>query len=493
MPSRSNDTVTAGGHDADRPAAGGTDRRIGWRAILEAPWSWRDVAWIVSLAAVVRLVNLWAMPDSLAAFSFPDSGEYLAGAAAWLTPGAFGAWLGGEHVLPSERMPGYFWFLAGLARLGLEAPGEIAFVQGMVDAGTCAVIARLAAIHGPGAGRLAGLVAAASPTLIVHSTLVLQDTVFLHLFAWSLLLCAMSIQRRSITLALLAGLALGGAFLIRAVVQYWVLILPVLMACAILIRDRRPLLAAAMGVAVFLGSAIPASPVLTRNVVHFDTLYPTTQTGLHALYWLVPLVRMTESGRGFEVESAANRAEIEAILEERGIEIEALGPHGRDRVFRDLARERLLAEPLRRIAAAWAQGAVITLMAPATLSDGRVRAMNRPSFYETGGASVPERVLRYLFDPFGPFQKIVLASGLVSVLALAAAALGGWTLLRQQPLAAVAVLLIIGYFLALGGPTSGPKYRMPIEPVLLATIGVGLARALSSALTDRRAHASGPP
>lgn len=446
--------------------------RPGWRR-LTGPWTRWDILWIVGLAALVRLINLWAMPDAPEAFFFPDSGDYLAGTLAWLEPGALQAWLAGQHVLPTERMPGYFWLLAGLASLGLEAPGEIAFVQALVDAGTCALIASLAALYHGAAGRLAGLFAALSPTLIVHSTLVLQDTFFLHPFTWSLLLAALSIQRRSIALALLAGLALGSAFLIRAVVQYWILIAPFLLAAAVIMRSRKVSAALVMAGALLLGSLVPASPVLVRNIVHFDTIYPTTQTGLHALYWLVPLVRMTESGRGFDAESAANQAEVNEALAERGIALEELGPHARDRLYRNLAKERLLAEPLRRIAVAWTQGAIITMAAPATLSDGRVRAMERPSFYETGGTSVPDRVWRYLFDPFGPFQQVILTSALVSLAALGAFAIGGLTLLRRYPIAAVGVILLIGYFLALGGPTSGPKYRMPIEPVFLATIGIG--------------------
>lgn len=446
--------------------------------LFETPWRRADWLWVLALALAVRLLNLWAMPEDPAAFQFPDSGGYLAATARWLESGSWAGWLAGERLLPDERMPGYFWILAGLSRLGLGSPAGIALAQGIVDAGTCAVIARMAALYSPAAGRIGGLLAALSPTLVIHSTLVLQDTMFLHLFAWALLLAAVTVRDRDPRWALLAGTLLGAAFMVRAVVQYLVLLLPLALAAGVLLRHRRVVPAIAVALLTLLGSLAPAAPLLYRNIVHLDTVYPTTQTGLHALFWLVPLVRMTETGRTFDEESAINQREVADLLAARGIDPSALSPAAADRVYRQLARERLLALPLPRIAQAWTQGAVLTLFAPATLSDGRVRSLERPSFYGTPGHSLIDRGANYMFRPFGTFQAVILASALVSLAAALALAAGGWTLIRTAPLAAAGIVLLVAYFLALGGPTSGPKYRVPFHPVLLVTMAVGVAAVL---------------
>ena len=131
-----------------------------------------------------------------------------------------------------------------------------------------------------------------------------------------------------------------------------------------------------------------------------------------------------------------------------------------------------------RLAKVWTQGAVINLFSPAVLSDQRVRSLPRPSFYATGGKSLPERAWRYFFEDPGWFQ-IIIGLALLFGLAMAAIQLVGlWQLLRGWPLATIGLMALVFYFLAISGPTAGPKYRMPFEPVMVLLFAAGLARLL---------------
>lgn len=431
------------------------------------------------------------MPEDASAFLFADSSDYLDGSLLWLKQGDWAAWLRGDVLLKVERMPGYYWFLAGLRSIGIESVAGVAAVQAAIDALTCSVVAALGALHSRRVGLIAGGFAALCPTLIVHSTLMLQDTLFIALFLPALLCGALAVRRADWRWAIAAGLLIGVAMMVRAVAQYFILITPLLLMAGAVLNGARPARAGVIAAAFAVAAATVLAPQAYRSLIGQGVFYPTTQTGLHALYWLVPLVRMTETGRTFNAESAANAADVNGELSRRGIDQTTMSPYERDALFRELARERLLAMPPARIAQAWTQGAIVTLFAPATLSDGRVRALPRPSFYETPGGSLPVRAYHYFFGAFGTFQAIILSSSLLSFLSLITLTIGGLALIRRSPLAALGAALVIGYFLAVSGPTSGPKYRMPIQPILIVLAAIGTHSAInwrigrSAAATDR--------
>ena len=58
---------------------------------------------------------------------------------------------------------------------------------------------------------------------------------------------------------------------------------------------------------------------------------------------------------------------------------------------------------------------VVNLAAPALLADPRVRALPKPSFYGTPGASLWERARHYLFDDPGAYQ-VLLVIGVIGML-----------------------------------------------------------------------------
>jgi hypothetical protein len=99
----------------------------------------------------------------------------------------------------------------------------------------------------------------------------------------------------------------------------------------------------------------------------------------------------------------------------------------------------------------------------------------KPSFYNTPGTSLWERTRAYFFTEAGLYQ-VLLVAGLVAMLPfLLLEAAGLVLLIRAYPLAAVLTGGVLAYFLVLSGPVATPKYRMPIEPVLIVLAAVPLA------------------
>jgi hypothetical protein len=131
--------------------------------------------------------------------------------------------------------------------------------------------------------------------------------------------------------------------------------------------------------------------------------------------------------------------------------------------------------PPAALAKAWLEGAVVNLTAPALLADPRVRALPKPSFYNTPGAGLWQKARAYLFDDPGRYQ-LLLILGLIGMLPfLVLEAVGFVMLARTLPWAAVFAGGVLAYFLLLSGPVATPKYRLPMEPVLIVLAAIPLA------------------
>ena len=163
-------------------------------------------------AFLVRLANLALLKGDHSFFAESDATAYWAMGAALEKPGEFWPTL----LSMTERMPLYPLFLAGSRAVFGDAPSAVAVLQALIDAGTCTVIAGLGALVSPLTGRIAGLLAAISPTLIIFSSQILTDTLFVFFLAVMLLAGARFLLRPAMRVALLAGAAGGLALATRA-------------------------------------------------------------------------------------------------------------------------------------------------------------------------------------------------------------------------------------------------------------------------------------
>ncbi|MEP0944404.1 MAG: hypothetical protein ABJH63_02790 [Rhizobiaceae bacterium] len=443
----------------------------------EVPWGFsaRDFVLIVGAALIVRWLNLSLLPSDVGYYSFPDSSDYLAMARHWDQQGTIFNWLQATGRLSTERMPGYAWFLYALAEMGFDSPRWIAFAQSLVDSLTCGCVGVLGAQISTKLGRLSGILAAFSPTLIIHSTLILQDTLFVFMMTACLMLALVAAKSGSLAAAFVCGLLFGLAFFVRSVLQYMLILLPVcylaIVLCSRFYAPAKPL--AKLGLATLLGISILLAPLAYRGV-SLGSIYPTTQSGLHALFWTVNLVHRSETGRTFAEQSPFTRKIANDEFNRLSLDEVDLGAFEVDKIYRDIAFKELLNASPVTLAKVWIQGVIVSLVSPGLLSDGRVRQLERPSFYKTPGNSFPERAYKYFFDDPKMFQVIILLAGVFCALFAFLLVIGLVNLVIRVPLVALAGVVFISYFLLLSGPTSGPKYRMPYMPLLIVFAAAGI-------------------
>lgn len=417
------------------------------------------------LALCVRLINLALLTGRDAFFAEQDAFGYWALGAALAKRDTFWPTL----LSLTDRMPLYLLLLAGVQHAFGDVPRVVALVQAVIDAGTCTFIAALGALISPLTGLIAGVLAALSVTLVVFSTQILTDSLFVFFFTLMLLAGARFLLRPTMGLALGAGLAGGLALATRpAVAMLLAAAVPIVFVIALVRRwNVGPALAAALLFA--LAAAAPIAPVLARNAVRYHSLDVTSQTGDYLALWIVPLVAERADGTPYQ----ATFDRMDALYRQQaGTES---NPFRRSAIASGLAWQEMARLPPAALAKAWLEGAVVNLTAPALLADPRVRALPKPSFYNTPGAGLWQKARAYLFDDPGRYQLLLILGLIAMVPFLMLEAIGFVMLARTMPWAAVFAGGVIAYFLLLSGPVATPKYRLPIEPVLIVIAAIPLA------------------
>jgi len=452
-------------------AATGQDERA-----LLTPRSWclipvvHPLKSIFALALLVRLINVALLAHRGAFFAEQDAYGYWTIGAALAKPETFWPTL----LAMTDRMPLYPLLIAGIQDIFGDAPRAVALIQALIDAGTCALIAALGALISPPVGLIAGILAALSVTLIVFSTQILTDTLFLFFFALMLLAAARFLLRPSAALALCAGVTGGLSLATRpAVAPLLAAAMPVFFVVA-LVRRRSFSLAVGSAVLFAVAAAVPIAPVLLRNVVYYQSFSLTSQSGDHLALWIVPLVTQRADGTPYQVSVDRMEARYRERVDRSSSE--ASNPFRRVALKIELAREDMARLPLGAYAKAWLEGMLVNLAAPALLSDPRVRALPKPSFYNTAGATLWERARAYLFDGPGLYQVLLLLGLIATIPFLTLEAIGFVMLARRIPWAAVFAAAVLAYFLLLNGPVAAPKYRLPMEPVLIVLAAIPLAQ-----------------
>jgi 4-amino-4-deoxy-L-arabinose transferase-like glycosyltransferase len=422
------------------------------------------------LALIVRLINVGLLHGDNAFFAESDATTYWATGAALAKRSAFWPTLSSM----TDRMPLYPLLLAGVRSTFGDAPRAAALIQAVIDAGTCTVIAALGTLLSPLTGRIAGILAALSATLVVFSSQILTDTLFLFFFTIMLLAGARFLLRPTNRLAVIAGLAGGLALATRFGIML-LLVAAVPLIFIVASREWRSLARAFAAALLFaIAAAAPVTPVLVRNAIQYGSFGLATQTGDHLAFWIVPLVAQRADGTPFETSVARMQALYQQRLAESGLNEES-NPFLRASIKSKIAREQMARLPTAAYVKSWIEGMAVNLAAPALLADPRVRALPKPSFYDTPGASLWERALVYLFEHPGLYQ-VLLAIGLATMLPFLLLEAAGFVMLaRRLPWAAALAGGLLAYFLLLSGPVATPKYRLPMEPVLIVLSAIPLA------------------
>lgn len=432
------------------------------------------VIFLVALA--VRLVYLAVVfegPESLRA---PDSKLYESAAAGLVTAGKLvqpGA--GGSFVPVTERVPGYIVYLAGVRALFGPSPIFAILGQALLDALACVLVGWIAHFLSRRIGFLAGMIAAFNTNMIVHMALVLTESLFLLTFAGAML-CTVSYMRTPrLATAAGAGLLVGLAMLVRPVLMFYPPILVLFLLAAGLRSGQGWRPAVAQTAAAMLWIVACVAPLMVKNHRDYGHAELVSQTGTHALNWLVPLAR--EYGAG--VPPSETRADLDKVVRDtlvvKGLSKLPDNPFEASALQKTIAFAALRDSGVWTLVTAWSYGAAINLFAPAILSSPLMQNFERRGFFETPGVNPAHKAWNFLAQNAW-FSVIVIAAAAFTLLArlIALPALlqirGGR--LRAGP--SLYMLATAAYVLAVTGPITGVKYRLPLEPCLDIFLAAGL-------------------
>ena len=417
------------------------------------------VIWVA--AVVVRLANVVAMPMEPGILLGEDAWLYWANARSLLEHGTF------ADTASAGRMPGYFLLLAGLMGIFGPSPLAVLAVQALLDAVTCVLVGMIGARLSLSVGLVAGLLAAVWPNLVIMSASVLTDSFFMLPFTAMLYASVRFFESGSARWAVWTGLFLGFAVMVRAAAQYLPLAMVLLIVAVPLLRERDWRKGLFAGLVFLVALALPLAPWLHRNVTQFDSLALTSQGGVHLLYWVIPGV--LSRAQDIQLEQAVQelQEEFQAETESQGLGTDRMNIFARDAVMKDFSLALLSEIPLRDILSSWSSGMTINLISPAIGADPRVRTLSHPSFTGTSHLDLPSRITLYMQEA-SPTYLAVVAIGIAGTVFALLLQIYGFVLLARVS-GWMAFLGIAGmlYFLLISGPITAPKYRLPLEPVLI--------------------------
>ena len=406
-----------------------------------------------------------------------DSIGYLLGAHAFAQAAALGSLHGFDWLGPNTDVMPMFAWLIGLNALLFHEFASLSYVlmQGLFDAGTCVLIFCIARAIDLRYALPAAVAASVNPTQIVLSGLVYNDTPFLFFVAIFLLASIHWLREPSWRWAITLGVSLGAATMVRVLAAPWVPALLLFLFFVALIRKRLSGRAVAQLSAAAAIFALCISPVLWRNFDKYGTWALTSQGGLHLALWVVPLVKEAKDGTPWQQSFNAMQRRFDGRNQKAAADSFEVS-----RQYTELAREALTELGPLAVAKAWITGSAINVAAPAIILSPPVSARPRTGFYDTPGASPLQKIENFLFHSDNAFYGWILLAGIAGVAAISLLQLGGLFVILQNRQHWPTVLLFSLWFLyvlAINGPIASPKYRLPIEPVLMVLTGAGLSFA----------------
>jgi hypothetical protein len=140
----------------------------------------------------------------------------------------------------------------------------------------------------------------------------------------------------------------------------------------------------------------------------------------------------------------------------------------------DTALSEIVATPTQIIVKSWLQGAVINLAAPALTVDKRIRQLPHISFAGDTRGDLFARTWQFISGSSSIYVAALVGSAVGAIIISLIQFAGFFVQLRVNMMLAVLSVLTVAYFLMINGPVGSPKYRLPIEPILIIWFGCGL-------------------
>jgi len=421
---------------------------------------------IFLLAFTVRFINLLFLDLNIDSYLIEDQKFYWD----WSLKGAYLPWNELSSLLLTERMPGTFLFYGFLQWLTNNNLFYVLVLQALLDSFTCVIIFLCAGLMNKKYELFTGIFAIFSPLMIIISSQILSDTLFLFLFTFSLFfLLKYWRSSNSKKYIYLAGLFLGLSTFIRAATFPLIFIsLPIIFI--IIKNSGNNYIKCFSTLSIFLLIALaPISNRIIENINEYDAYSLTSQGGSHIAYWMVPGVLSVS--KDMDRKSSVNLVNME---------IDKLGglsgkPYKDSQKRINASINILKQENIYNITYAWFRSSIINVISSPILIDYRVRSLSHPSFAKEGNIT---KWIETLFShkEYFPYLIVLLFSFICSLFCIYSILMGFYIFTKSNLFISVLSISIIMYFSLITGPTVSPKYCMPYLPILLYLQGMSISR-----------------
>ena len=371
--------------------------------------------------------------------------------------------------MTSERVPGYPLFISSIYTVFGESLWNIISIQILLDSASCVVIALMAkSLFGKGFW-IAGMLSVINLNMIILSTSLLTDTLFLFLFIlfiFSLLQYLQSERTRWLTLLVLF---ISLATLVRPSSYYLLPILLIGLVSWMLWHRDTILKIGALTVLYLVIAGVLLGSIHQRNYQQYGSTALVSQTGTHLLGWVVPATYQYSGQGSYQEGQQLAREGLASALQHDQLEELPSNPFDGSSYQTNVGKDILFELGFLNVLKAWVVGSTINLLAPSVAYAPALRAMEHPSFYETKGSGIVEKLFNYIKNSNGFLYLSILAVGtVISIIFTMLALIGVFKMIvALPPITTTTLLLLVGYFLAVTGPIIGVKYRLPIEPILI--------------------------
>ncbi len=370
-----------------------------------------------------------------------------------------------------ERMPGSFLFFQFIIWLVGENLFNVLVIQSLIDAINCIVIAYIAKNINVKLFILAGMLSAFSPLMIIVSSQILSDTIFLFFFSSSMLCILTFTKYKQEKFIYLGAIFLGFSLCTRIVVLPLIFLLGIFIGY-ICLKEKYNFLKIARIISIFfIFSLSLILPRAISNYYNFNSISLTTQSGSHFAYWVLPAVL------DFDVEEKKNL--YMKKLQGLNMQLEILeNPFEKSALLKKEAFKYLLNTEKKFIIMAWVKGAVLNISAPSFIIDKRVRSLPHPSFYDNDRNVAKWLTDIFRKDEYKKYKVFLILSSIFSILFLSLFSYGSFLLLKNHLQSSIMLFIISVYFIAVTGPVFSPKYIHPILPFLIITEAIALVRVI---------------
>ena len=404
------------------------------------------------LTLLVRIGFIFFQGSSIEQYLIEDELMYWKNSLAFLETGELN-----KDIL-YERMPSIFLYYKALLWLTSENLKFLLCIQAFIDTISCFMIYRIASLIVPRYKFVIFGFSALSPLMIILSSQLLSETIFLFFFIFFIYFSIRVIAQKNnlFFLIMLAGFFLGVSTSFRSV-AFPLIFLSLIPLTVIFISKKILKFNLFILLSVFLLSALlPISVRLVNNIKIHNSYSLTAQTGTHLAYWVAPVILSESQG--------LNRVDaLKIITDKRNKYLFTDDPYKNDALLRSIGFTILAEVSLRKVIYAWGKGILINLSAPSILLDKKLRNLAHPSFYEV---SNPIKWIKILVSEkkYYNYLLIISLASITSIFSILSFVIGPVLLYKENKYVSYLCLLYVLYFMIITGPILSPKYIFPILP-----------------------------